>query len=324
MKELNMPAANAPAAATHARRNYLIALGIMVVAMIAAPFFLYPVFLMKVLAFALFACAFNLLFGYTGIMSFGHAAFFGTGSYVVAWTMHRWGLTPELALLAALAGGALMGLVFGVIAIRRQGLYFAMVTLALAQLLYFVFLQAPFTEGENGIHMKGRGSVFGVISIESDLAAYCFVSVVFLLSFMLIVRTVHSPFGQVLKATRDNEARVLSLGYQVNRYKLIAFVLSSALAAVAGGLKAVALGLATLHDVHFATSGDVVLMTLLGGLGTLFGPVIGAVVATSMWEFLSRFGSWVTFLQGLILVLCVVLFRRGIVGELAARLHIKL
>ncbi len=233
-------------------------------------------------------------------------------------------MTPEVALLCALAAGSALGLLFGFIAIRRQGLYFAMVTLALAQLLYFVFVQAPFTEGENGIHLATRGKVLGFISIDNDIAAYCFIATIFLACFLLVIRIVNSPFGQVLKATRDNEARVLSLGYKVSRYKLLAFVLSSALAAVAGGMKAVALGLATLADAHFVTSGDVVLMTLLGGVGTLFGPIVGAVVATSMWEFLSRFGSWVTFLQGFILVLCVVVFRRGIVGELAARLKAKL
>lgn len=314
----------AAGAESRARRNLVVAFALMLVCIVFAPFVLYPVFLMKVMAFALFACGFNLLFGYTGIMSFGHAAFFGSGSYVAAWTMNRWGFPPELALVAALLSGTVIGSVFGSIAIRRQGLYFAMVTLALAQLLYFVCVQAPFTEGENGIHLKQRGTVLGIFPIESDLAAYAFVSIVFLACFLLVVRIVHSPFGQVLKAIRDNEARVLSLGYQVNRYRLIAFVLSSSLAAVAGGLKAIALGLATLTDVHFGTSGDVVLMTLLGGIGTLFGPVVGAVVATSMWEFLSRFGSWVIFLQGFILVLCVVVFRRGIIGELSAALKMKL
>jgi branched-chain amino acid transport system permease protein len=305
-------------------RALIVAFVLMVASIVVAPFVLYPVFLMRVMAFVLFACGFNLLFGYAGIMSFGHAAFFGAGSYIAAWTMHAWGFPPELALLAALAGGTGIGFVFGFIAIRRQGLYFAMVTLALAQLLYFACIQAPFTGGEDGIHNSHRGAVFGLFSIESDLAAYAFVAIVFLAGFLLVFRVVHSPFGQILRATRDNEARALSLGYPVVRYKLIAFVISSALAALAGGLKAIALGLATLTDVHFGTSGDVVLMTLLGGIGTLFGPVVGAVVATSMWEFLSRFGSWVTFIQGAVFVLCVLVFRRGIVGELAALLRVKL
>jgi branched-chain amino acid transport system permease protein len=306
------------------RRAFAIAFALMLAAIIVAPFVLYPVFLMKVMSFVLFACGFNLLFGYAGVMSFGHAAFFGAGSYFAAWTVDALGFSPELALLAALIGGAAIGSVFGYIAIRRQGLYFAMVTLALAQLLYFACVQAPFTGGENGIHNAHRGSVFGLFSIESDMAAYAFVATVFLAGFCLVVRIVHSPFGQVLKATRDNEARALSLGYPVVRYKWLAFVISSALAGLAGGLKAIALGLATLTDVHFSTSGDVVLMTLLGGVGTLFGPVVGAVAATSMWEFLSRFGSWVTFIQGAVFVLCVLAFRKGIVGELADRLRVKL
>jgi branched-chain amino acid transport system permease protein len=305
-------------------RALIVAFVLMLASIVVAPFVLYPVFLMKVMSFVLFACGYNLLFGYAGIMSFGHAAFFGSGSYIAAWTVHTWGFSPELALLAAMVGGTVIGFVFGFIAIRRQGLYFAMVTLALAQLLYFACIQAPFTGGEDGIHNSRRGTVLGLFPIESDLAAYAFVSIVFLAGFLFIVRVVHSPFGQVLRATRDNEARALSLGYPVVRYKLIAFVISSALAALAGGLKAIALGLATLTDVHFGTSGDVVLMTLLGGIGTLFGPVVGAVVATSMWEFLSRFGSWVTFVQGGIFVLCVLAFRRGIVGELAALLKVKL
>jgi branched-chain amino acid transport system permease protein len=306
------------------RRSVTIAFLLMLAAIIFAPLAFYPVFLMKVMSFALFACAFNLLFGYMGLMSFGHAAFFGSGSYIAAWTINALGFSPELALIAALASGIVTGVVFGFIAIRRQGLYFAMVTLALAQLLYFVCVQTPATGGENGIHNSHRGAVLGLFSIESDLAAYAFVSIIFLAGFMLIARVVHSPFGQVLKATRDNEARVLSLGYPVERYKLIAFVISSALAAVAGGMKAVALGLATLTDVHFGTSGDVVLMTLLGGIGTLFGPVVGAIIGASMWEYLSRLGSWVTFIQGFIFVLCVLVFRRGIVGEIAAKLRVKL
>jgi branched-chain amino acid transport system permease protein len=305
-----------------ARRRFTpfyVSLAILVVLLIVGPFVLYPVFLMKALCFALFACAFNLLFGFVGLMSFGHAAFFGAGSYMAAWSISVLKAPPELALLLAAIMGALVGVVFGVMSIRLKAMSFAMVTLALSQMLYFFCVQSKFTGGENGLINSTRGTLFGVFSLESDMTSYIFVAVVFLACFLLIARVVHSPFGQLLKAIRDNEARVLSLGYNVDRYKLIAFILSATIAAVAGGLKAIALGLATLTDVHFGTSGEVVLMTLVGGIGTLFGPVVGAIVTTSMWNYLAQFGSWVTFVQGAIFVACVLMFQRGIVGEIAAR-----
>lgn len=302
---------------------FYLALTALLAFLIIGPFVLYPVFLMKALCFALFACAFNLLFGYVGLMSFGHAAFFGAGSYMAAWSISVLKVQPEVALMLAGTVGALIGLIFGVMSIRLKGMSFAMVTLALAQMFYFFCAQSPLTGGENGLVNSMRGNLFGFLSLESDMISYVFVSVVFLAGFLLVVRVVHSPFGQILKAIRDNEARVLSLGYNVQRYKLIAFVLSSSLAAVAGGLKAIVFGLATLTDVHFGGSGEVVLMTLLGGIGTLFGPIVGALVTTSMWNYLAQFGPWVTFVQGAIFVACVLMFRRGIVGELADRLKSK-
>ena len=297
-----------------------VSLAILIILLLIGPFVFYPVFLMKALCFALFACAFNLLFGYVGLMSFGHAAFFGAGSYAAAWATFALKSPPELALLLSVVIGATLSLVFGILSIRLKGMAFAMVTLALAQMVYFFCLQASFTGGENGIINPSRGKLFGVFSLQSDMMSYTFVAVIFLLGFLTIVRVVHSPFGQILKAIRDNEARVLSLGYNVPRYKLLAFVLSGTIAAVAGGTKAIVFGLATLTDVHFGTSGDAVLMTLVGGIGTLFGPVVGALVATSMWNYLSQFGAWVTFAQGAIFVACVLTFRRGIVGELATYL----
>ena len=297
--------------------SFQISLGLLLLLLIVGPWVFYPVFLMKALCFALFACAFNLLFGYAGLMSFGHAAFFGAGSYVAAWTVHAFNLPPELALVAGTGAGALLGLVFGQLSVRLSGMSFAMVTLALAQMFYFICAQAPFTNGENGLVNNVRGQLLGRFSLESDAVSYVFVAIVFVAGFLLVVRVVHSPFGQILKAIRDNESRVLSLGYNVNRYKLIAFVLSSAIAATAGSLKALVFGLATLSDVHFGASGEVVLMTLLGGIGTQFGPIVGALVTTSMWSYLAQFGAWVTFIQGAIFVACVLMFQRGIVGELA-------
>ena len=291
---------------------------------VACPFVLYPVYLMKVLCFALFACAFNLLIGYVGLMSFGHAAYFGMGSYVTAYAAKTWGLTPELAiLLGGLTGGAL-GVVFGWLAIRRQGIYFAMITLALAQMAYFVCLQAPFTGGEDGIQQVPRGTLFGLISLRSDMAMYWTVAVVFIAVFLLVHRIVHSPFGQVLKAIRENEPRATSLGYRTDDYKLIAFVLSCFIAGLAGGMKAIVFGIATLTDVNVSTSGDVVLMTLLGGMGTIFGPVVGATVIQTLEQYLAQFGSWVTVTQGAIFIVCVLAFRRGIVGEIAAKLRVSL
>ncbi len=300
------------------------ALLLLVGLIVACPWFIYPVFLMRLLCFALFACAFNLLIGFVGLMSFGHAAFFGMGAYVSAWTAKNWHLTPEVAILAGGAAGAALGVVFGWLAIRRQGIYFAMITLALAQMVYFFCLQAPFTGGEDGIQQVPRGAVFGVFSMQSDMAMYGLVAVVFMLCFLLIHRIVHSPFGQVLKAIRENEPRATSLGYRTDDYKLIAFVLSTAIAGIAGGTNALVFGIATLTNVHYAFSGEVVLMALLGGMGTIFGPVVGAGIIVWTENALAGAGSWVTVTQGVIFMACVLAFRRGIVGEIAAKLRISL
>jgi len=283
---------------------------------LVAPFVLYPVFLMKALCFALFASAFNLLIGYVGLLSFGHAAFFGTAGYITAHSAKVWGLPPELAILLGTASSALLGLVFGALAIRRQGIYFAMVTLALAQMVFFYALQAPFTHGEDGIQAVPRGVLFGVIDLNQPLAMYYFVLAVFLIGFFVIYRTIHSPFGQVMKAIRENEPRAISLGYKTDQYKLVAFVLSAALAGLAGGTKSIVFQLASLTDVTWQMSGEVVLMTLLGGLGTVLGPVAGAFIVIAMENYLAQYGSWVTIIQGVIFVLCVLAFRRGIVGEI--------
>ena len=289
-----------------------------------SPFVLYPVFLMNVLCFALLASAFNLLVGYVGLLSFGHAAYFGMGAYVSAYAAKAWGLTPELCvLLGGVVGGAL-GVVFGALAIRRLGIYFSMITLALAQMNYFFCLQVPFTHGEDGIQQVPRGALFGLFSLQSDGAMYAFVAAVFVLFFLLIHRIVHSPFGQVLKAVRENEPRATSLGYRTDDYKLIAFVLSCFVAGIAGGLKALVFGIATLTDVSFGASGDIILMTLLGGMGTIFGPGVGALVLKFMESYLAGIGSWVTVVQGVVFVVCVLAFRRGIVGELGARLRLNL
>jgi branched-chain amino acid transport system permease protein len=305
-------------------RAQLVALLLMVALVAVAPFVLYPVFLMKVLCFALFACAFNLLIGYVGLMSFGHAAYFGMGAYVTAWTAKVWHLTPEVAIVLGGVAGAALGLAFGWLAIRRQGIYFAMITLALAQMSYFFCLQAPFTGGEDGIQQVPRGALFGVFSLADDMAMYAVVAVLFIAVFLLIHRIVHSPFGQVLKAIRENEPRAISLGYRTDDYKLIAFVISAAIAGIAGGAKSLVFGIATLTDVHFSMSGEVVLMTLVGGLGTIFGPVMGALITTSMENYLAQFGAWVTVTQGVIFVLCVLAFRRGVIGELGAKLRVAL
>jgi branched-chain amino acid transport system permease protein len=292
-------------------------LSIVLLAMaLVAPFILYPVFLMKALCFALFACAFNLLIGYAGLLSFGHAAFFGAAGYITAHSAKVWGLTPELAILVGTAASALLGIVFGGLAIRRQGIYFAMVTLALAQMLFFYALQAPFTHGEDGIQAVPRGYLFGVVDLNQPLVMYYFVLAIFLIGFAVIHRTIHSPFGQVLKAIRENEPRAISLGYKTDHYKLVAFVLSATLAGLAGGTKSLVFQLASLTDVDWTMSGQVVLMTLLGGLGTVLGPVVGAFVVVTMENYLAQFGSWVTIIQGVIFVLCVLTFRRGIVGEI--------
>ena len=287
---------------------------------LAAPFLgLYPVFVMKLLCFALFACAFNLLLGFTGLLSFGHAAFFGSAAYVTGWLVKSQNWTPELGLLAGAVAAGLIGLLVGLVAIRRQGIYFAMITLAIAQMVYFVCLQAPFTGGEDGLQGVPRGKLFGLVSLESDLALYYLVLVVFVACFLFIARVVSSPFGQVLKMIRENEARAISLGYQVDRYKLLAFVLSAALAGLAGSLKTLVMGFATLSDVHWSMSGEVILMTLLGGVGTFFGPVMGSGIVISLQNILAdKVGSWVTVIIGVIFVLCVLAFRKGVIGELLA------
>ena len=288
--------------------------------LLAAPFIgVYPVFLMTALCFAIFACAFNLLLGYTGLLSFGHAAFMGSAAYATGWLVRSAGWSPELGLLAGMLIAGAMGLVVGLIAIRRQGIYFAMVTLAMAQMIYFVCLQAPFTGGEDGLQGVPRGKLFGFLSLADDLTLYYVVLAIFVAVFLAIIRIVHSPYGQVLKAIRENEPRAISLGYDVDRYKLLAFVLSTAIAGLAGALKTLVLGFATLSDVHWSLSGEVVLMTLLGGMGTFAGPVIGAVTIIGLQNFLAdRVGSWVTVIIGAIFVVCVLAFRKGIVGELLA------
>lgn len=312
--------------------------GLLLAALVAAPWLgAYPVFVMKLMCFALFAAAFNLLLGYTGLLSFGHAAFLGGSAYVAGHAIKVWGVTPEVGLLLGTAVGAALGWVFGILAIRRQGIYFAMITLALAQMVYFFALQAPFTGGEDGLQGVPRGKLFGMLSLQSDMTMYYVALVVVALAFALIVRTVHSPFGQLLKGIKENEARALSLGYDVGRVKLVAFVISAALSGLAGALKTVVLGFATLTDVHWSSSGSVILMTLLGGLGTLSGPLVGATVVVALEnkigelgsllasitkvEWFSTLGESVTIVTGLIFMVCVLAFRRGIMGEVIAFWH---
>ena len=284
-----------------------------------APFVLYPTFLMKVLCFALFACAFNLLLGFAGLLSFGHAAFFGGSAYITGYLCRDLGLSPELGLLAGAVFGGVLGAMFGWVAIRREGIYFAMITLGLAQLVYFLALQLRFTGGEDGLQGIPRGKLFGVVDMGDNIAMYFFVFAVFMAGFWLIHRTIHSPFGQILKAIRDNEPRATSLGYDVGRFKLLAFVISASLAGLAGSMKSLVFQLASLADVHWHTSGQVVLMTLLGGLGTILGPVAGAITIVSLEDLLAdKVGSWVTVIMGAIFVVCVLLFRRGVVGEIGA------
>ncbi|MCU4179470.1 branched-chain amino acid ABC transporter permease [Bosea sp. BH3] len=299
------------------RLHRILMIGI-AVALVIAPFVTYPVFVMKVMCFALFALAFNLLLGFGGLLSFGQAAYFGMASYVCAYAAKFWGLSPELAILSGTAVATLIGLVFGALAIRRQGIYFAMITLALAQMAFFFSLQTPgFTGGEDGIQAVPRGRLFGLIDIADDRALYWLVAAIFMGGLLLIYRIIHSPFGQVCTAIRDNEPRAISLGYRTNRYKLVVFVLSAALAGLAGATKAIVFQLASLTDVHWSMSGEVVLMTLVGGLGTIFGPIAGALVIVSMQNFLASLGSWVLVVQGVIFVVCVLTFREGIVGIIA-------
>jgi branched-chain amino acid transport system permease protein len=288
---------------------------------IGAPFVLYPVFVMKVLCFALFACAYNLLFGYVGLLAFGHAAFFGTACYVTAYTAKYWGLTPELAVLAGTAVAALFGVVFGWLAIRRAGLYFAMITLALSQIIFFVALQSPWTGREDGLQGVPRGMLFGLFDLRNTVALYAFVAGVFLIGFFIVYRAVHSPFGHVLKAIRENEPRAISLGYDVETFKLLAFTLSAALSGLAGGTKTIVFQLASLTDVGFTTSGDVVLMVLIGGIGTLFGPLVGAAILIAMQVYLATFGPWVMIIQGSIFIACILGFRKGVVGTIQALLQ---
>ncbi|MEI6738479.1 MAG: branched-chain amino acid ABC transporter permease [Pseudomonadota bacterium] len=292
---------------------------VLLLAAIAAPFVGYPIFLMKCLCFALFACAFNLLIGFTGLLSFGHAMFFGVAAYVCGHAAKVWGFTPEVAIIFGTITAALIGYFVGWLAVRRQGIYFAMITLAMAQMIYFICVQVPFTYAEDGIQSIPRGKLFGLINLADDLAMYYFVLAVFLFGFWLIYRTVHSPFGQVLKSIRENEPRALSLGYDVNKYKLLAFVISAGLAGLAGATKSLVLGLATLTDASWQMSGEVVLMTLLGGMGTILGPVVGASAIIAMQNYLSGLGSMVTVIMGVTFVVCVLVFRRGIVGEIAHR-----
>ncbi len=298
-------------------RHHLVIFTGLLVLLLLAPSVLYPVFLMKVLCFALFASALNLLLGFGGLLSFGHAAFFGSSSYVAAHAAKVWGFNPEFAILLGVAASAVLGLVIGALAIRRQGIYFAMVTLAFAQMVFFFALQAPFTGGEDGIQAVPRGKLFGFIDLAADRTLYFVVLAIVFGALLLIYRIIHSPFGQVLKAIRDNEPRSISLGYKVNRYKLAVFVMSATFAGLAGATKAVVFQLASLTDVYWTMSGEVVLMTLLGGMGTVFGPLVGAAVIVTMQNYFAGFGAWVTVLQGVIFVVSVLLFREGIVGVLA-------
>jgi len=306
------------AAAPRAIRDEMIAFGIMTALLLIVPFTgVYPFFVMQALCFALLACSFNLLIGYGGLLSFGHAMFLGTAGYVSAHALKVWGLTPELAILVGTAAAAGLGVITGLIAIRRQGIYFAMITLALSQLLYFIYLQTPFTHGEDGIQGIPQGRLFGLLNLSNPTVLYYVILAGFLIGFLLIFRTINSPFGEVLKAIRENEQRAISLGYKTDQYKLLAFILSGTLAGFAGALKVFVAQNASLTDVHWSMSGEIVLMTLVGGLGTIFGPVVGAFVITAMQQYLAGYGQWVTVIQGVIFVACVLAFRRGIIGEIA-------
>jgi len=309
--------AAAPPRAHRAGRDLAIAGAIMIALIAAAPFFAYPFFVMVMLCIALFACAFNLLIGYVGLLSFGHAMFFGMASYVSAHAAKVWELDPLLAILCGVVVAAGMGVVAGALAIRSRGIYFAMITVALSQMVYFYCVEAPFTHGEDGIQSVPRGRLLGLFDLSDSMTMYVFVALVFLAGFFIVYRTVNSPFGEVLKAIRENEPRAVSLGYRVARYKLLAFTLSAALAGLAGATKAIVAQNASLSDVQFQMSGEVVLMTLLGGMGTLYGPVVGAVIVVSLQNYLAQFGEYVTVIQGVVFVACVLMFRRGVVGEIA-------
>jgi branched-chain amino acid transport system permease protein len=300
-------------------RDEMVAFVIMAALLATVPFTnIYPFFVMQALCFALFACAFNLLIGYGGLLSFGHAMFLGTAGYFTAHALKVWGLSPELGIVVGTAGACALSIITGWISIRRQGIYFAMITLALSQLVYFVYLQTPFTHGEDGIQGIPQGMLFGLFDLSQPTILYYVILVAFLLAFLLIFRTINSPFGEVLKAIRENEPRAVSLGYKADQYKLMAFILSGTLAGLAGSLKVFVAQNASLTDVHWSMSGEIVLMALIGGLGTVFGPVVGAFVIVAMQQYLAGFGQWVTVIQGVIFVVCVLTFRRGIVGEIAA------
>jgi branched-chain amino acid transport system permease protein len=305
-------------ATPRAIRDEMVVFGIMTALLLIVPLTaIYPFFVMQALCFALLACAFNLLIGYGGLLSFGHAMFLGTAGYVSAHALKVWGLTPELGILAGTAAAALLGVITGLVAIRRQGIYFAMITLALSQLLYFIYLQTPFTHGEDGIQGIPQGYLFGVLNLANPTVLYYAVLAGFLFGFLLIYRTINSPFGEVLKSIRENEQRAISLGYKTDQYKLLAYILSGTLAGFAGALKVFVAQNASLTDVHWTMSGEIVLMTLVGGLGTVFGPVVGAFVIIAMQQYLAGFGQWVTVIQGVIFVTCVLTFRRGVIGEIA-------
>jgi branched-chain amino acid transport system permease protein len=311
-----MSAVTTAASGRNELRDVAAPLAVLLLFIIAAPFFAYPFFVMQMMCIALFACAFNLLIGYVGLLSFGHAMFLGMASYVSAHAAKVWGLDPELAILCGVVVSAALGLVTGALAIRSQGIYFAMITVAFSQMVYFFCVEIPFTHGEDGIQSVPQGMAFGLFDLSKTPALYVFVACVFLVGFFIVYRTVNSPFGEILKAIRENEPRAISLGYRVQNYKLMAFVLSAALAGLAGATKAIVAQNASLSDVQFSTSGEVVLMTLLGGMGTLYGPVVGAIIVVAMQNYLAQFGEWVTVIQGAIFVACVLLFRRGVVGEL--------
>ena len=304
-------------AAGDAGRSALMFLGVLALFFIVMPFFIYPLFLMKAMCFALFACAVNLLVGYSGLLSFGHAMFLGSSAYVSAHAAKIWGLPPEVAILAGTGASVVLGIVTGALTIRRQGIYFAMTTLAFAQMIYFFALQAPFTGGEDGIQGVPRGVLFGIFDLRNQTTMYCLVFTIVFGALLLMYRIIHSPFGEILKAIRENEPRAISLGYRTERYKLMAFVLSATLAGLAGATKAIVFQLASLTDVHWSMSGEAVLMTLVGGLGTVFGPVVGAFIIIAMQNYLAQFGQWVTVIQGVIFIVCVLAFRRGIAGEVA-------
>ncbi len=306
------------------RRANLIAFAAMVALIAIAPFAAYPFFVMQALCFALFACAFNLLIGYVNLLSLGHAMFLGLASYVCAHAAKVWGLEPVSAIALGTLASAALGLVTGALAIRSSGIYFAMITVAFSQMIYFVCVEAPFTHGEDGIQAVPQGRALGLFDLSNPWILYVFVAVVFLFGFLAIQRIVNSPFGEILKAIRENEPRVISLGYRATLYKLAAFTLSAAFAGLAGATKAIVAQNASLTDVAFAMSGEVVLMTLLGGMGTFYGPVVGAVIVVAMQNYLAQFGEWVTVIQGVVFVVCVLAFRRGIVGELAARARVSL